>query len=110
MAEEELGLTWQLSGGRVASYDEEECLARGVHTQGRPNEFWGLRRNFKTGPYFFIYFLIILLYFYLKIIILAFWDAKLLIKFLYSRFSNIIFSIDKMANPFNLSCNIVDLR
>jgi hypothetical protein len=33
-----------------------------------------------------------------------------LIKFLYSRFSNIFFSIDNMANPFNLSCDIVDLR
>jgi hypothetical protein len=54
-------------------------------------------------------FLIILLYFYLKIILFTFWDAKLLIKFLYSKFSNILFSIDKMANLFNLSCDIVIL-
>ena len=36
--------------------------------------------------------------------------AKLLIKLLYSIFSNKPYSIDNMANPFNLSCDIVDYK
>ena len=46
--------------------------------------------------------------FYLKIIFLTFWDAKLLIKLLYLRFVNMLLSIDKMVNLFSLSCDIVD--
>jgi hypothetical protein len=46
---------------------------------------------------------ILILYFYLKIIVIAFKD-------LYSSFSKIPFSIDNMTNPFNLSCDIIDLR
>jgi hypothetical protein len=38
-----------------------------------------------------IFILLLLLYFYLKINLLAFWDAKLLINFLYSRFYIYIF-------------------
>jgi hypothetical protein len=39
----------------------------------------------------------------LKSILLGFCDTKLLIKFLCSSFAIITFSIDSMANPFNLS-------
>jgi hypothetical protein len=36
--------------------------------------------------------------------------TKLLIKLLYSIFSNKFCSIDNMANPFNLFCDIVDRK
>ena len=42
---------------------------------------------------------------YLKFILFAFRDTKLLIKFLYSSFVKISFSIINMANVLNLSCD-----
>lgn len=46
----------------------------------------------------------------LKIILLAFLDAKLLIKSSKFRLPKKSFSIDNIFNPFNLSYDIVDLK
>ena len=71
-----------------------------------------LGENFKWD--FFLYLninqIIYIEFFYLKSIFLAFWDAKLLIKFWYLSSSNISFSIDNIVNPLNLSYDIVDLK
>ena len=61
------------------------------------------------GP-FIIFNYKFLYFFQLKFIFLAFWEAKLQIKFLHSSSANISFSIDNMANPLNLYCDIVDLK
>ena len=45
-----------------------------------------------------------------KIIFLAFWEAKLLIRSLYSNLSNMSFSIDNVASLLNRSSDIVDLK
>ena len=47
---------------------------------------------------------------YYKFILQAFLDKKLIIKLLKSIYSSICFSIDSIAYPFNLSCDIVDRR
>ena len=49
-------------------------------------------------------------FFYLKSIFLAFWNAKLLIKFLYLSSSNISFSIDNIANLLNFSFSIYETQ
>lgn len=43
----------------------------------------------------------------LKIILLAFWDIKLLMKLSCSKFINILFSIGNKANSFDFSYNII---
>ena len=57
--------------------------------QGRLKGIRGLRRNYKMRPWMCMskYIKYIVKTVYLKLIFLAFWDAKLFIKFLNSKFS-----------------------
>ena len=45
-----------------------------------------------------------------KFIFLAFWEAKLLIRTLFSSLSNKSFLIDNITSPLNHSCHISDLK
>jgi hypothetical protein len=55
-------------------------------------------RLFNIYIYIHKIFILIIIIFLFKNHSSFFWDAKLVVKFLYSRFSNINFSIDSMVN------------